>query len=188
MSINSYKRNVDRGVAGPDIGVCLPASLEQISPNHSYRAKIYTDYLEFVDFLGALTQKQQRSREVLEEYEVVIENLLRPLGRQAIKSLVLSRISTERGLVSKIRQLHDQDYRIAVDIKYGKLNPEREVHTVGLIPVDKDHVTLVSTHVPKCLQGVISTHQLAGRIAISKESNVKDHPIATANLIAFPHE
>lgn len=188
MSINSYKRNVERGVAGPEIGVCLPASLEQISPNHSYRSKIYTDYLEFVEFLGSLSQKQQRSREVLDEYETVIENLLRPLGRQAIKNLVLSRITTERGLVSKLRKLHDLDYRVAVDIKYGSFNPEREVHTVGLIPVDRDHVTLVSTHVPKCLRGVITTRQLAERIAISKESDVKDHPIATANLIAFPHE
>lgn len=188
MSINSYKKNVERGVAGPDIGVCLPASLEQISPNHSYRPSIYTTYLEFVDYLDNLNNKQRRERETLEEYEAIMERLVRPLGRTAVDNMILSRINTERGFISKIRKLHDNDYRVVVDIRYGKNNPDRSVHSVGLIPIERDFVTLVSTHVPKCLQGIISTEQLASRIAITDEPEIKGHPISTANVLAIPYE
>lgn len=188
MSIKSYERNVLRGVAGPDIGVCLPASLEQVSPNHSYRANIYTEYLDFVDYLDALNNKDRRSKEALDEYERIMERLIRPLGRQALDNMILSRVNTELGFISKIRKLHDNDYRVVVDIKYGKHNPDKSVHSVGLIPVERDYVTLVSTHVPRCLQGIISTQQLAGRIATTKDTEIKGHPIATANIIAIPYE
>lgn len=188
MSIKSYNKNVEKGVAGPEIGVCLPASLEQISPNHSYRSNIYTEYLEFVDYLDSLTNKERRSKEVLEEYEQIMERLVRPLGRKAVNNMILSRITTERGFITKIRQLHDNDYRIVVDIRYGTSSPDKSVHSVGLIPVERDFVTLVSTHVPKCLQGVISTEFLASRIAISTETEVRGYPISTANLLAIPYE
>lgn len=188
MSINSYKKNVERGVAGPNLGVCLPASLEQISPNHSYRSNIYTEYLEFVNYLDALDSKERRSREALDEYEAIMERIIRPLGRRALDNLILSRVNTERGFISKIRMLHNNDYRVVVDIKYGKHNPDKSVHSVGLIPVEQDYVTLVSTHIPRCLQGIISTTQLASRIATTKETEIKGHPIATANILAIPYE
>jgi hypothetical protein len=188
MSIRSYKKNVERGVTGPEIGVCLPASLEQISPNHYYRPNIYTRYEQFMDYLETLNTSQLSSKEVCEEYEDVIENLLRPMGKKAFDQMIMRQINTERGFVSIVRKLHSEDFRVVVDIQYGNRNPNKEVHSVGLIPVDVDYVTLVSTHVPVALRGIISTEHLFNHLAQITDSKIKGHPIATANVMAIPHE
>lgn len=188
MSIASYNRNVERGVAGPDLPVCFPASLEQISPNHSYRPKVYTDYLDFLEYYEPLSEKAKASAEVMDEYEKIVEKIIRPLGKYALDNLIYRHINTEQGLVAHVNRLHDENYRVMVDIKYGNADASNQVHSLGLIPIEKDYVTLVSTHVPVNLRGVISLRQLAGRIAIVNDIRNRAHPIATANLLAIPHE
>lgn len=188
MSIKSYNKNVERGVAGPNIGVCLPASLEQISPNHYYRPNIYSRYDKFMDYLDALDIRELTSKEVCEQYEEVIEKILRPMGKKAFDQIILRQINTERGFISTIRQLHNNDYRVVVDIQYGNKNPNKEVHSVGLIPIDTDFVSLVSTHVPVVLRGIISTEQLFNHLAHSTDNKIKGHPLSTANVMAIPNE
>lgn len=188
MSIASYNRNVERGVAGPDLPVCFPASLEQISPNHSYRPNTYTDYLDFLEYYDPLPKNAKESKEIIEEYEKIVEKIIRPLGKYALDNLIYRHINTEQGFLANVNKLHEDNYRVTVDIKYGNADIANQVHTLGLIPIEKNYVTLVSTHVPVNLRGVISLRQLAGRLAIITDSRSRSHPLTTANLIAIPHE
>ena len=187
MSIRSYQRNVDRKVTGPQLPVCFPAAIEQVSPRNSYRPNVYRNYREFVNYLDSLTLEELKKKEVLEEYETVIEDLVRPLGGLALEDLVMKRITTPLGLFRAFNSLVADDYRIIIDIKYGNASQARSVHSVGIIPVQDDLVTLVSTHVPKQLQGIIPLSKVAKHLAISTESPTKGHPLGTANLIAIPN-
>lgn len=186
MSIASYNKNVQKGVAGPDLPVCFPAALEQISPNHSYRPKIYTDYIDFLEYYEPLPRKAQESQEAMQEYENIVEKLIRPLGNLALDDLVLRHINTEQGFINTVNRLHNENYRVTMDIKYGNADTANQVHTLGLIPIEKNYVTLVSTHVPTNLRGVISLEQLAGRLAIITDIRNRVHPIASANVLAIP--
>jgi hypothetical protein len=186
MSIKSYTINVERNVAGPHLPVCFPAAIEQISP-YSYRPKIYTEYKEFVDYLDTLSIDEFKSTSTITEYESVIDSLVRPLGGLAINDLVMKSIKTPLGLKRAINELINEDYRIVLDIKYGSVSKDRAVHSVGLIPVERDYVTLVSTHIPKDLRGIISLSKLATRLAVSNEPYLSNHPLRNANLVAFPN-
>lgn len=184
MSIKSYRRNVQERVAGPRFPVCFPASLEQVSPRHSYRPNVYRNYREFMDYLDSLTLKQLESRDVLDEQEEMTEYLLKPLGGLALSDIVMKTISTELGLKRAMSQ-YSTDHRIVVDIKYGN-NSKRSVHSVGVIPMDTENILLVSTHVPNNLKGIIPISRLATRLAVSEDNRTPNHPIATANFLAIP--
>ena len=182
MSIRSYQRNVDRKVTGPRIPVCFPAAIEQISPKNSYRPSIYTYYREFVEYLDTLSFEESRNKNVISEYETVIEELVRPLGGLALEDIVMKKITTPVGLFRAFNKLIEEDYRIVVDIKY-----RNDVHSVGIIPIQNELITLVSTHIPKNLSGIIPLSKVAEHLAIPESKPVKDHPISTANLIAIPN-
>jgi hypothetical protein len=137
--------------------------------------------------LDSLTLEELKKKEVLEEYETVIEDLVRPLGGLALEDLVMKRITTPLGLFRAFNSLVADDYRIIIDIKYGNASQARSVHSLGIIPVQDDLVTLVSTHVPKKLQGIIPLSKVANHLAISTESPTKGHPLGTANLIGIPN-
>lgn len=185
MSISSYRRNVERRVAGPRLPVCFPAALEQISPHHSYRPHIYTYYREFVEYLDTLTILESASTEVHEEHEAMVEYLINPLGGYLLSDIVLKTINTEIGLKRALNQYSD-DHRIVVDVKYGN-NSKRAVHSVGVVRHDQEHISLLSTHVPEKLRGIISIGRLATSLAINEDNRVVDHPIATANFLALPN-
>ena len=185
MSISSYRRNVERRVAGPKLPDCFPASLEQISPYHSYRPHIYTYYKEFVDYLDSLTMSELATTKVHKEHEDMIEYLINPLGGYLLSDIVLKTINTEIGLKRALNQYSD-DHRIVVDVKYGN-NSKRAVHSVGVVKHDQEHISLLSTHVPEKLRGIISIGRLATSLAINEDNSVRNHPIATANFLALPN-
>ena len=186
MSIKSYRKNVERSVAGPSLPVCFPASLEQVSPKHGYRPSIYRNYRDFTEYLDSLSTEQLKSRAVLEESEDIVEYLLKPLGGMALSDIFMKTINTEIGLKRAMNQ-YSNDHRIVVDVKYGT-STRRSVHTVGIVPLDSDHVFLLSTHIPASIKGVISLSKLATRLAQTEESRVFEHPYATANFLAIPND
>lgn len=186
MSIASYRRNVEKKVAGPRLPVCFPAALEQVSPKHSYRPQIYITYREFTEYLDSLSREDLNSRRVLSEYEDMTEYLLKPLGGIALSEVIMKKINTEIGL-KRAMNAYSEDHRIIVDVKYGN-NPERSVHSVGVVPIDAENVFLVSTHIPANIKGIITLTKLATRLAISEENRVQEHPFATANFLAIPQD
>ena len=186
MSIKSYKKNVEKRVAGPRLPVCFPASLEQISPKHGYRPSIYKNYRDFTEYLDSLSFEQLNSRKVLEESEDMAEYLLRPLGGMALSDIVMKTIRTEIGLKRAMSQ-YSADNRIVVDVKYGN-NSRRNVHTVGVVSLDADNLFLVSTHIPANIRGIISVSKLATRLAQTEDNRVLNHPFATANFLAIPND
>lgn len=186
MSISSYQGNVAKRVAGPNLPVCFPASLEQVSPLHRFKPSTYRYYREFVDYLDSLSLPELKSRQVLEEQEDMVEELLRPLGGYALSDIVLKTIKSELGLKRAIHE-YSEDYRMVVDIKYIS-SVDRAVHSVGVHPLEDDRLMLFSTHVPKKLSGIISVGKLASSLAISEDYPVRDHPLATANFVAIPKD
>jgi len=186
MSISSYSKNVERKVAGPRLPVCFPASLEQVSPKHSYRPSVYINYRDFTEYLDSLTIKELSTKKVLEESEDMVEYLLKPLGGMALSDIAMKTITTEIGLKRAMTQYSD-DHRIVVDVKYGS-SANRSVHSVGVVSLDADNLFLVSTHIPANIRGIISVSKLATRLAQTEDNRVLNHPFATANFLAIPHD
>jgi hypothetical protein len=185
MSIESYRRNLANRVTGPNLPLCFPSALEQISPNYSYKPSVYKNHLEFLDWYCSFSVKQRDS--MIDEYEKEVENLVRPLGGLSLKDLKFSRANTEIGFLRTVRPLLADGWGVVVDVCHtGKRSV---THAVGLLPVggETDHVTLVSTHVPASLQGIIDLRQLATHIALPTETYVQGyHPMNNANITALP--
>jgi hypothetical protein len=184
MSIKSYRKNDEKKVAGPRLPVCFPAALEQVSPNHSYRPQIYRTYKEFTEYLDGLSIVELSSKKVISECEDMADYLLRPLGGLLLNDIVMKTINTEIGL-KRAMNAYSEDHRIVVDVKYGN-NPNRSVHSVGVVPVDADNVFLVSTHIPSKIAGIITLSKLATSLARTEDNRVPEHPFATANFLAIP--
>jgi len=51
---------------------------------------------------------------------------------------------------------------------------------------EKDHVVLVSTHIPKCLQGIVSLKKVGSHLAVNKLPRKDDYPFTNATLMALP--
>ena len=138
-----------------------------------------------MDYLDSLSLEELKGQKINEEYEEVIDYLVRPLGGLGLEDIVMKTIKTELGLKRAMNE-YSLDHRIVVDVKYGN-NSARSVHSLGVIPLDKENVSLLSTHVPDKLKGVISIAKLATHLAISESYPSPNHPIATANFIAIPN-
>jgi hypothetical protein len=184
MSIKSYRKNVEKKVAGPRLPVCFPAALEQVSPNHSYRPQIYRTYKEFTEYLDGLSIVELSSKKVISECEDMADYLLRPLGGLLLNDIVMKTINTEIGL-KRAMNAYSDDHRIVVDVKYGN-SSRRSVHTVGVVSLDADNLFLVSTHIPANIRGIISVSKLATSLARTEDNRVPEHPFATANFLAIP--
>jgi len=187
MSIKSYRRNVEKNVAGPHLPVCFPASLEQVSPYHSYRPGIYNEYVDFVEWFSDFSIEERKTQEIMIAYDEMIDRLVRPLGGLAIEDVIFKKISTPIGLIRAVNQLVKEDCRIVMDIRYGSYNSQKTAHSVGVVPVQPGYVTLVSTHVPKELRGVIPVPLLADKLAINREKHHAVHPASTANVLGIPN-
>ena len=185
MSIASYRRNVTRRVTGANFSTCFPAALEQISPYHGYRPNIYREYSSFVDWYCSFTLKE-RDR-YIGDYEDMISQIVRPLGGFACDDIEFSRATSTSGFLRVVRPLLAEGYRVTVDISRSG-GSSATVHTVGLLPVGSeiDHVTLVSTHVPACLRGIVSLRQIANHLAVTEETYIPGHPLNNSNIVGLP--
>lgn len=184
MSIRSYQENVKLRVTGPNMPVCFPASLEQVSPHHRYRPTIYRNYKDFVNYLDELSIEELKSLRALELQEDMLEELVKPLGGLVLEDVIMKDIRTELGLKRAIND-YKEDYGMVVDIKYGRTN-SRAVHSVGIIAIEENSLMLFSTHVPYKLRGIITPAKLAISLAISEDKRVAGHPLSTANFLAIP--
>jgi hypothetical protein len=185
MSIASYRRNVSKRVTGINTPTCFPAALEQISPRHSYRADIYRDYSSFVDWFCTLTLKQRD--EHVSDYEDMVSHLVKPLGGFACEDIQFSRATTTSGFLRVVRPLLRDGFQVTVDISRSG-GSSATVHTVGLLPAghETDHISLVSTHIPKCLQGIVDLRTVASHLAVVEETYLPGHPLNNANIAAVP--
>ena len=185
MSIASYRKNVARRVAGKYKPVCLPAALEQISPQ-AYRPQIYREYHEFMNWFSAIPP--DKSEKYNPEVEELYERLVRPLGGLAFEDLIFKRANTPLGWMRIVNQLIREECRIVADIRYGKTLYSS--HSVGIIPVSgqEDHVQLVSTHVPKPLEGIVPLQRVADRFMSVHPvyRHIPGYPMNDANIIALP--
>jgi hypothetical protein len=182
MSIPSYQKNRSRGVTGRFTPTCLPASLEQISPNHAYRPGVYRDYEDWIDWYCTFSLKERDKLYI--EYEEMIDVLVRPLGGLACEDLKLSHADTVIGFLRIVRPLLADGYRV-VCLTGGNSST---AHAVGLLPVGGEHdlVTLVSNQVPKSLSGIVSLRKIAERISVPDERAIPGHPAHHANIIGLP--
>lgn len=182
MSIASYRRNVSKRVTGHNSPTCFPAALEQISPNHSYHPGIYRDYTSFIDWFSTLSLIERDKR--IGDYEEAVSQIVKPLGGFACEDVLFSRATTTTGFLRVIRPLLSEGFRVVVDISRAR----GTTHAVGLLPVGRemDHVTLVSTHIPKCLGGIVDLRQIADHLAVPEETYMPGHPLNNANITALP--
>lgn len=187
MSIKSYQRNVEKNVAGPHLPVCFPASLEQVSPYHSYRPKIYDEYIEFVEWYDNFSIEERKTQEMRIAYDEMISGLVRPLGGLAVEDIIFKKVTTPIGLARAVNQLVKEDCRIVMDICYGNYNSQKTAHSVGVVPIQPGYVTLVSTHVPKELRGVIPLQLLGDKLTICPEKHHAVYPASTANILGIPN-
>jgi hypothetical protein len=185
MSIESYRQNETKRVTGPNHPTCFPAALEQISPQHSYKPKIYRNYTEFINWYTSLSVKERDVR--VADYEDEVSNLVEPLGGLSSEDVKFSRATTIAGFLRAVRPLLAEDWRVVVDIRSS--GRSTITHSVGLLSVgsETDHVTLVSTHIPKSLQGIVDLRHVASRISIPEMSYIAGHhPMNNANITAVP--
>jgi hypothetical protein len=182
MSIKSYQRNVEKGVVGPYDPVCYPAAIEQVS-RFGYNSDIYQAYLDYVDRSDRWNEQQRR--EHVFEFEDLIEKLVKPLGGLAFEDVVFKTILTANGLRRAYRTLTRDGYNVVLDIACVPNDPDSL--GVGLIPIEGDYVTLVSTHVPKKLQGVVHIDKVGACLYRHKDKHLPNHPYHTANLTAIPN-
>jgi hypothetical protein len=186
MSIASYRENEKRRVTGQRKPTCLPAALEQISPNHSYRPAIYSYYHEWGDWFGTLPYSERMKGVYSPEYEDMINRLVRPLGGLSCDDIVFSSVTTPMGFKRAVKPLLKEGYRVVTDIKYGG-DPRYLVHAVGLLPTGEDgFVTLVSNHIPKCLAGIVTLQQVGERVAVGEDPYRPKYPFNNANVWGLP--
>lgn len=184
MSIKSYQRNVELGVAGPHSSTCFPAALEQMAESYGYKPHLYEEYSAFGEWYNGLSEKGRRSQ--VDYFEDVIEDLVQPLGGLALQDVIFKRVVTASALARAAHNLSSAGYGVVVDISYGPPANEPVPHGVGLIPVQKNYYTLVSTHVPRALQGIVSIDEIAKRLQVSPAPPIPGHPIYSSNLTAVP--
>lgn len=180
MSLRSYRRNVALGVTGARKPTCLPAALEQISPDHKLPPATYKSYRGFIRRLDVseVRRANAQQREMLDE-------ILPYLGGISCRDLELARVKTCLDFRRLIRELASDEYRVAVQLDLGWRGV---MHTVGLLPVEEDRFKLVSNHVPRALAGVVTPDQIFPRL-----EQPQDYPTLTkfnrfvmANVLALP--
>ncbi len=166
------------------MSTCFPAALEQMAEGYGYKPHLYEEYSAFGEWYNELSEKDRRS--YIDYYEDVIENLVQPLGGLAFQNVVFKRALNIPALTRITRELISAGYSVVVDISYGAPAKDPIPHGVGLIPVQKDYFTPVSTHVPRALQGVVSVEDIANRMLVSSDPPIPGHPMYSANLTAVP--
>ena len=182
MSIKSFRQNVQTGVVGPYAPVCFPAAIEQLS-RFSYGAEIYEAYLAYIEKSEGWTDAEHRAH--VHEFEDLIEKLVKPLGGLTIDDIIFKNVTTVNGLRRAYRSLTKAGYNLVAEIACVPRDPES--HGVGIVPVQGDFVTLVSTHIPKKLQGVIHIDAVGACLFPTEEKKLPGHPIHTSNVTAIPN-
>ncbi len=182
MSIASYKANERRRVTGPFMPTCFPASLEQVSPDHRLPPRTYQNWLDFLDWYESLSKKE-KERAVPEQGEAM-EDMFRSLGGFCCEDVVFKRANTPLGCIRIINRLIEEEYRVVIDIDYRRR--EDYYHSVGLVPIERGYVTLVSNQIPRGLEGVIPLGKVARRLAMDPEPCVAAYPYNNANITALP--
>jgi hypothetical protein len=182
MSINSYRKNVETGVVGPFAPVCYPAAIEQIS-RFGYTAEVYQAYIDYVAIADKWDEKQRQENVYI--FEDIMESLVKPLGGLEFDDVVFKTIVTVNGLRRDYHSLMRDGYNIVVEIACTPKDPVP--HGVGIIPIEGDYITLVSTHVPKKLQGVVHIDKVGACLYNHMDKRMPDHPYHTANLTALPN-
>jgi hypothetical protein len=185
MSIASYERNVARKVTGPDFPVCFPASLEQVSSNYSYRPRVYRDYGEFIEWWDKIPPKRRHENDIF--YEDMLNDLLKPLGGLACEDVQFSQATTPVGWMRVVKRALREEMQVVADIRY--CTSIYTCHSVGILPTPQEnYVTLVSTHIPKPLQGIVPLQRVAERMYYipAIDSPSQRFPFRTSNIVVLP--
>src|SRR3989344_8226428 len=181
MSIASYRRNVGRRVTGQFFPTCFPSALEQISP-YGLNPDSYRDYRDFTDWFCSFPVDERD--DLNPEVEEMLNYLFSNLGGLAVEDVAFKRATTPIGLRRVLHSLFDEDYQVAVEIDWHK--GWDVTHTLGLLPVDRDHVIAVSNYVPKSLSGIVHIDRIAERLAVTDDKYMPDFPFNNSNITALP--
>lgn len=179
MSIESYERNLKRGVTGKHTSTCYTAACEIISPDHRIRARTHKMYDRFAEWWNML-DKNSRTRAVA-ACGVLYDQLAMDLGYSSWKQLVFKRVSGRWALEQTIENLIETDHRVVLEI-----NVEGESHAVGLLPAGEGIFKLASTWLPKGLRGEVDYDQLYAYRDLSEDPKLTHFPFHDANITALP--
>lgn len=180
MSIASYNRNRKKRVTGPNTYTCYPAALEQVSPHNGLPPKAYKEYESFYKWYSSLSLDGRI--DAVEDFESIVGNFAYHLGRVAFEDVVFKRVNTALSLKRVVNKLIGDDYRVVLEVDFG-----RDVHAVGLLPLpETGYYSLVSTYLPKTLQGIVTLDHIAKRIHRDPDPYISGHPINNANITALP--
>lgn len=182
MSIASYRRNVKRRVTGPFLPTCFPAALEQISPQNSLPPSTYVAYRKYISDLTSLPRYEREQCQ--EEEEEALNGIFRSLGRLTCEDVTFKRANTSVGLKRIVNRLMLDECRVVVQVSQKSWY---ESHSVGLLHTpDKEHFVLVSTHIPKSMQGLVTLDQVASKLALPSDRHMSRYPFNDANVTALP--
>lgn len=180
MSMASYRRNEARGVTGPYLPTCFPASLEQMCPYGGLRPKTYRNYLEFIDWYYPLKKTRREANN--EHYKEMMDVVAWDLGKLSCEDLVFKQATTPRGMERILRKLWAEDYSVIVDIRVS-----RGIHAVGVLPTpEPNFVTLVSNQIPPNISGVIPLSEVTKRMHPNNDKFMSQYPFNNANITALP--
>jgi hypothetical protein len=164
MSIASYRHNEALGVTGPMLPTDLPASLEQVYSYYELPAQTYRDYRRF-----ARTTDFSDARRANAEQGEMIGQIVEDLGGFSCQSVEVELIDEESVFEEAVSWFLSEEWRVAVKIK-DEIDTS---HTVGIRPVRKGIVKLVSNAVPSHLSGKVTLGSVFKHLFVPKGRNPK---------------
>jgi hypothetical protein len=177
MSMESYRRNVRRGVTGRYTETCFSAVCEMLSPGE-LKPETHKAYEHFVNWYSLLPRQGLREAPA---FAVMLDLIFTDLGYTSWRDIEYRKASTQFVLKEVVDNFVRRDHAVILDIDW-----DNEVHSVGLRPQKEGVFTLVSTGLPRDLQGEVSYDDLYNHRHLTKDPCLMRYPFNDANITALP--
>jgi hypothetical protein len=188
MSEESYQKNVDRGVTGPESSTCLLASYDRISEKGEIKPQTYERYNalghKFVEDVGY--NATFVNADIAREFTDLKIDFRRQLMVNSPKNVVEARAENPEELEKKLGQLAQGGFRTSVYLDTGGL------HAVGVEQIDIGYYNVKSTWSPFSEGEPVSTEDLFDYLELTPRMryrpNSSRRTFVAPNIVALPPE
>jgi hypothetical protein len=197
MSYSGYEEKVELGLTGPnaELPVCFPTALELLATHHTLKIATYLAYIGYC-IADETIVKHKRN----ELATVAMSMMAQDVGLDSWKDIGFEKVSTERELTLLVRSLFKAGCAVIVDVDAQHTLPnendeeivvaypqDAEPHAAGLVPISisEESFTVVSSWVPRTLEGVLTPEDLFGEMMHHADEPSR-HRFNDANVSFFP--
>lgn len=180
MSVRSYQRNRALGVTGTRMPTCLPAALEQISPNNHLSPAVYRSYRRYAKNSDDYTSKREQNA----RKRGIVDEIAPYLGNFTCRDIEMELAPTEQIFTEMIGWYSKLGWRIAVNL----VDTKDPLHSVGLIPEKWGRYKLMSNYVPDELGKLATLHQIFPHLYQPEGELTRYNRYLEANVLIVPNE